>query len=842
MKIFPYALLRIASISSDDWKVSIYKHFDNYINRWVSQLTSFNNVEKLFLEDVKYDSTIDYFTKIKIKNTIESRNYVKAEKLINKLLDNLVLLNKFSKLKEQWLHLNTLENEILSVYESTLFREKQLQSEISQQHNFRNGFLYATGKEVRELKTESDTLLKYITRNLFKTSPFSSFTFLNFCSLEEISTTVNYSNPESVVYLNNYLLSMINLSMEYLELKENVLNLKIARSNSVVNSINSDLLYVYNCNHFNNETITKAFTNKAIKEILETNIIQEVITIKELKLYFLKNNQEVPENLITVFITNLFNVGLLKFEMILIENPEKWIDKVKAVFLESTLNSEIKSLLINLLQSISSLLQELHYFSAPIQQKKTILDSLYNEFILVENALNELSKSQFIKINKERMVYEDCYLQNNSTIDKSEITSFINQLDALMDIISTPKTQDHSILTLFNLKFSSLEDIPLLLFFEEYSKNVMHFGKSIADINEAKHYKNVLAGHTYEKDDKIENNITDFKFEANENQIVLNVNLEKKSNKTKRYRSGMFQFVFENNKISKLVVSTLGSGYSKMFSRFLNSPKSVDILKKIQEWNNNSNDTDEIWVDLADFSTFNANIHPQLMPYSISYFGETDQSKKICLKDLFIKWEQNQLIVFHKPSNKRVLFFDFGFQTLNGRSNLYQFLSQFQRLENYGINKLFTYLEDKLKQELKLMNTKEFTFIPRIVLNEIIILRRACWLINREKFVSLLEGGSSIKNFLKLNHWYRNAGIPKDVFVKIIPNNSNKSTTRNSDNYKPQYIDFGSPELVNYFIKIVTKSTNCSIILEEMFPLRDQQMIINNKSYVTEHYLQWNNN
>ena len=189
---------------------------------------------------------------------------------------------------------------------------------------------------------------------------------------------------------------------------------------------------------------------------------------------------------------------------------------------------------------------------------------------------------------------------------------------------------------------------------------------------------------------------------------------------------------------------------------------------------------------------------------------------------------------------------------------------------------------------------EKLIYRPRVVFNETIILSRKTWIIPFSMFPSLSNGESDFDYFLRVNRWRINNNIPEEVFVKINPMPKNKPVTAQNveapkqeavidennqednkeiveeksenttppqqenkengktvapakkpvkfsrDYYKPQYISFNSPLLVNLFGKLTVNLENFTMTLEERYPAGEELPGYENKKFATELIFQIN--
>jgi hypothetical protein len=174
---------------------------------------------------------------------------------------------------------------------------------------------------------------------------------------------------------------------------------------------------------------------------------------------------------------------------------------------------------------------------------------------------------------------------------------------------------------------------------------------------------------------------------------------------------------------------------------------------------------------------------------------------------------------------------------------------------------------------------------PRVVLGKNIILSRKRWHIPQVLFPGRRSGEAASRYYERLGGWRRTHGIPSEVFMRIqamppprrniandpSPADDQTASVKNQqlprkienhqtqqvpaakpsplptpqkavsrDLYKPQYIDFENPLLVELFGHISSSLERFSVTLEERLPNKDQLIQINNDRYVTEFILQLN--
>lgn len=313
------------------------------------------------------------------------------------------------------------------------------------------------------------------------------------------------------------------------------------------------------------------------------------------------------------------------------------------------------------------------------------------------------------------------------------------------------------------------------------------------------------------------------------------------------------QFYINNNGELKAVLNGTFSGYGKMLSRFLHIFDGK-VTDELRNWNNNSNNNGGILIEDCDASYFNANLHPPLMPNEIWMPGGHNtlpEEQQLPITDFAVSHDsdKDELLLIHVPTGKKAHVFDLGFQGQMGRSQLFQLLEKFSKAEYLFTHPIISAVNSTLsKREQQAQNKDEKTpqvnVLPRIVYDNQIILQRKTWNVPKVLIPEKQTIDTDWEYYLKINGWRSENEIPDEVFVFINPDRwetnidpkLTKKLTR--DDYKPQYVDFKNPLLINLFEKLVSK-VPFSMKIQEMLPNSEQMLKIDSERYVSEFVVQW---
>jgi len=410
-----------------------------------------------------------------------------------------------------------------------------------------------------------------------------------------------------------------------------------------------------------------------------------------------------------------------------------------------------------------------------------------------------------------------------------------------------------------------------LLINEEQEENKKSINESISKLQSARIPKDLKTIKNQErvKKQKEWSELLKDEFRTDKNHDTFNV-ASKRINELsrkflieenhERYHNSLGTFIqfyideSSGHKKLKAVVNNLFSGYGKLSSRFLHV-LDKDFLRLIREYNLDHQPIGSIYIEDMDASVFNANLHPPLLSKELCMPNGNNslpQNQQIPVNDMEVKWVKGALGLFDKKSSKRIFVFDMGFQGHVGRSQLFQLAEKFTGtkllffsplLEQIGHPKKTETLSDISDEKVK--KDPQILKLPRIVLDDSIILRRRSWMVPRTKLPFKKANESNGEYFVRINMWRKRLKIPDEVFVNVYSNYERYSANLNLKNlskndYKPQYINYSIPYTVILFEKLL-KKVPVSLRIVEMLPNSKQLLSFGNKKRVSEFLIQWYN-
>lgn len=799
-----------------------------------------------------------------------NENLVLSE--INSWYENEIILRR--ETKDKLIKLEVIQKGLV-LSSSTLFHQIQsmgLKSEVRINKKY--------------LQTEIG-MLKYITRAITKTSPFSTFTNIASSRFLNNQTTNNldirYSGNEMVkshVRINVWLLNHI---IGLFQRNTSMLRYFNIRLNSTLIKKDDKLCFFSTVNNFETfQQIQSSQVNELIIGLLKQN---KSISLRKL-LNILEQNIESDVKNIEKYVLQLLQYGMIESDFGISSMDVGWAKKFATFLKESGCCVEkhvadLASVLIKLeldcsrfSQSSSldriSIAAECH---DAIQEVWASLVKEYRENLALEETIvvdpRQISAYLPFYITKENIFYEDTTVDLKLSIKKSELQRMVSLIDSLIDKGRSqhkPLTEEKKkMLEFFNGNYSQASQIDFLDFYEAYlhfkvKENIdvkaliptqrLHKSKSILFDP-----MNVSGRDSASKQPKSNLNLIEEIIYLKEKTFSSENNISNKSsNETNYSYSCLVQLFQQSNKNGEelyLYLDTITEGYGKLHSRFLYALDD-SIKNELIRANNELAKSSVIYAEIADASAFNANFHPLLTRFEINIPGAQANStscNQIPIGELCVRANPNNddLVLLHKPSGSEVFILNLTTQAIETRSNLFQTLVKFNSRPVFmgsWITSMFNNrysVEIPLEIDQEVMGTIEF--LPRIIYAERIVIQRKTWIFPKDllsKFDFMADGCIF---FVTFNSWRKKNKLPDEIFVKLLDPNGNrpvnmKNKIQKKDDYKPQYVNFKDPLLVMLFQRLMRKDFHL-LVIEEMLPNSSQLLKVNGKSFVSEFVFQW---
>ncbi|MCY0971131.1 lantibiotic dehydratase [Chryseobacterium wangxinyae] len=817
MKIVSKAVARISSVpyaqplldkdivlkNNYDEIFDLKKKFNNYKNEVLELLHNYNQT----ITEKKINNAIQ-----NLRRDIFNQRIVKEKDLAHLNTD---ITDFVKKLFEIQFTINQKIKNFTCTFDKSLDSKQKELLKIFNHPYIQNGLLLSSHdllkssvKNIYNRKKQiqlETTILKYVTRTIFKPTPYSSFTTVNIVSIEnvaDISHILPKKEITSYVRLNNYIYRVFieeilcreeiykNLSVELNETFIQDNETKIAKV--LINKNNLDYFYYFNMSDFIAEVVVFLTSKKHIKYC-------------DLLIAFnMYSHEEV-----SAYINKLIEIGLIKFIYPVSGISENWVVKLIDWLKKIDYNTGGVQMI--------ALLSKLEQLRGSYEKKFGNFSERLN---LIEEAQKTINSYPFknetfsIMLPKnESLFLEDTLSNNEMRLSNHFLKNKLEKLNCLITFANSQsffERQQKKIFQFFN-EFTTKKQLGLLEFYEAYIKKI----------------KSNIPFQNSEQDTI---NLSDyFNFELDDSQVMFyfkDQNLSVKQNTS----FSMFFQIFENS----IIINNIGLGYGRMCSRFFHM-FDPSFLEEVKILNRSLQKENSLQTEVNDSSFFNANMHPLLFDHECIIPGghaNTTEENIIGLQKLVVRKSKNEdkLILFDEVSQKEIIMHDSSFQGRKSRSQMFNFLLNFTDKVFPDFTPILKTINNKYSEE-----KGGYVIFPRIVFESNIILQRKYWQVSKIKLSSFLSKNKISNFFLEINIWRKENDIPPKLFVSISEGEDSRR-----DDYKPQFVDFENPIFANLLHKIFRRADQ--IVLTEFLPFLDGDTSTKNVEFFASEYLvQWYN-
>lgn len=729
------------------------------------------------------------------------------------------------------------------------------------------------------------SMLKYLSRTVVKTSPFSSFTHIATVHLKDqateeaamIKTPLDKAKPQLTINAR-IVKCIIQLLLKYPPFytqQQLMLNSTLAIK---------DLQYTFLLNTNNSESIQRIAQSEDINCIIEKLKLEREIKFEQLA-HFITEVFDSEKQEAEKYIHELIRVGLLEYILeIDITNRyclEQLIKTVSRPTIDPHL-STLHSLLLNL-QSKASEIEDTHsdkIVPAMTQLHRAMLEwyiSLHavcglpedERKWMVENML-EAGNQRFYELQKpydkeafghssraifnivrENIFYEDVASAYQVNLSMPRIEALCQKFKRLYHVavsISSENTTQQFHQLYFKNEGNESGTYPFLDFYEKIQLKINSYNELKEDYGTKlfHHFKRNYISYLKTLPEEEIVNIPLEKMEAFLNGRTNEINQAYNGKRT-ACNSMFLQFSFEHNNIKHAVVNDtrffLGAG--KIFSRFL-----YLLDDSVYEHIYNENDVaqgNNLYVENSDFSYFNANMHDPLMPSQLELSGlfraPRSKVRSVKLSDLEVKacTATKTLELIDRVTQKKVYFYDLSFQSTSGRSGVFKLLQKFTGASFQPSIAVLSIIINELRSE-KTDKTKVVQAYPRIMIDDEIVIQRKFWIVDTQSLQQEIKNNNDHESYLQVQQFLKKWNLPEAVFVSVnnhTMTSAEKQSLLRTGEYKPFYVHFSNPALVNIFISYVKKYKQ--INFKEVYP--DSANMLQNEaqeSIVSEFAIQWN--
>ena len=272
------------------------------------------------------------------------------------------------------------------------------------------------------------------------------------------------------------------------------------------------------------------------------------------------------------------------------------------------------------------------------------------------------------------------------------------------------------------------------------------------------------------------------------------------------------------------------AGYGKYFSRFLYLlPEQV-----LQALRDRPPPADAVMAEIAGDAAFNANLRPPIQPCEIIYpTGDRigcPESVEVVDLDVTLDPSGARLALIERGTDRCVIPLDLGFLNPMARPPLYQLLRHFSPTSE-------THLDVPWEPD-STVPTAPAVHRPRVTYEGLVVLGREAWIVPPSEIPVPQRNEPEADFFLRVREWHSELGLPEQVYVRAVARSRsgtapavegeqgdsakpprNRAKRRGvGDLRKPQYMDFGSPLLIQLLWRYASLGDLCNVAFEECLP------------------------
>ena len=718
-------------------------------------------------------------------------------------------------------------------------------------HSFYNRLQSLIKKEVTSFrKKEMQTtrrLWQYLTRIALKTSPFSTFTQLTWINFEDEKTTnLETEKTESRLLINNFVFAYLQELLEHYPSFYRSLHLDLN------NSIQIDEVYEFILNSRNIESIQHLDKDEIVDLIYTWMKKQSALPSMQEVVNFLGEGIDADQEDLEEFVMELIEIGFLEWKWGISGMDTKWDEQLikrLAEFLNDEFLNDLHQMLLSLRKNINE------YARVDLIKRKSLqqmscerLQKFWENHqtkkpLIAENTnpvFRRLTGSEFI-FKPENIFYEDVKKQVDFKIKQTDIISVAELLNQVLKYLYPLKedVKEYALNEFFKRHYT-LDARPDFLSFYH------HFNMANGALNTEEYILKVNDFRTKWKEalkKKLQLNKALVNFNLIDIELIYNDLVGGGEELDQQNSTGALIQPYLKEGELNFFIDACFSGFGKMFGRFLHlfpEKETIQLRKSVQDL-----EGEDLWIENTDASYFNANLHPPFLRHEINMPGSQNQLSKeqqIPIRVLSLRYneQQDSVELFHSLTGKKVVIFDYGFESLSNRSPLYQFLALFTKEQathlklNELINELYPAKESGLIEH------------PRIVLEERYVLQRQKWYFPLSLLPFQKSGESNANYFLKINQWRLDYDLPEYIFYAINPTDIDTSAVEKDhlrklkkDDYKPQFLNFSDPIGIQILSKNLTR-VPLFLKIEEALPAPENFLKSQNHPYVSEFIMQWN--
>ncbi len=717
----------------------------------------------------------------------------------------------------------------------------------------------------KERQTER-SLAQYLARICTKTSPFSTFTALSLNDLSGSNVGPDTVPFSSVIRINNYVLAQVEELLSAYPPFYKHLRVQI---NPTLRKKGKDFVFLINSRNV-----------ESIQQIEENEVLALILSIGR----EYSSGQLVFATLLTrlgavvdasheelqTYLSDLVRLGFLNWLWPVSGTNPNW-NETLLEWITALPDFDGKVWMVAALDQLKRTADQLPQL--PVEKRWSLIqESMTHLARCFEEIGNRIPKIQLtehkafvafqntdLAMSREKLFFEDTQMRAEISWSESDLEQSVEELSQLVEMVLPfrMQTELEEPLHFFKRRYNDQETVPLLQFYQDfYAGEISSLTKlpvqppiSNIDTSLSSAQEAVLAAREKITKELSKHITIDYNFTVHLPLSVLNSVMAPTQQKVAVTPSpesfgALLQLQRSSNGQYKSYVDAVFTGYGKMLGRFLHlfpKEKSTQLTDWVEQMRGTS-----LWVDNTDASFHNANAHPAFLQKLVSIPGgqqafynkesQLAEEQLLQLKDLSIRLSETENKLLLYCQEEEVTIFNFGLEALQSRSPMYRLLSSFCTTQPD-----ITPLKMMLLQATR-RKKGNWTLLPRVNVGDYLVLQRRAWFVPKGDLPMRGKSETEAAYFLRTNNWIMQNELPSSVFITLSPmevgDNNDENNNRNTDGYKPQYIDFSSPALVSHLGREL-KKVDTMLKIEEVLPGKGEMVTVNGRERAVELVVQW---
>ncbi|MGY0038395.1 lantibiotic dehydratase [Pedobacter sp. NJ-S-72] len=698
------------------------------------------------------------------------------------------------------------------------------------------------------------SLLRYLTRMCFKTSPFSTFTYTGIMQLASAQTTIPLPGTKEVknsLRLNNALFEYLKSILVHHPGINELLTVKLNKT-AVIRADKIQFLV-----NFNNIESFQQLSASGLQLLIFHHLKSstELITVRDLVNNLSDAVEEAGSSAIKAYLFKLVAAGLLEAGLETSGIDPDWDHKLLDFFLKMKTSEPAVLQVVHLFKQLQQ--YQFAYTEGDTTKRKLILDYAEKTVADVFQKLQAeaglpLSRKEVDKVSSvdgtfetmsftphhfagRQLFYEDCYTADKEILSDSSLKEFTAKADQLLNHLlplDLLKTEREKMTSFFLEYYAAKAQVKVIDFYQAYYFHVKKPEKE--KIAKDGPLKAVSGDWEKEISEKL---ITLTQHKPNmlnlRSDFFANLPIAETLTKTDHYSRGLFVQFYKGKLAGEKgtheqffgVINTVLPGMGKVSGRFL-PLFTPDITADFIKYNAQLH-PETLKVELNDASSFNANIHPSLLTRELALPGGNKsypEKQQVPVNELSVSFEEETGSLKLSYFDEQVFTYDLCLESFYNRSNLYQLMAHFNQETKLSLQP-FINLIDACYLNIDEEQEHEIESLPRITYENTVIIRRRTWRVRTASIPVQQPLETAYDYFIRVNVWRSQHGIPVNIFLflrkrsfVIKPSAQTKGKKEGlNDDYKPQFMSFEQPLLVEMFKRLLARAGSY-LIIEEMLP------------------------